>query len=62
MSYVKDFLGSTIVKRFAWTALAGFLALVLAYVANLDFWWVPVATAVISGITKELNSKSEEAI
>ena len=55
MNYIKDFLQSTMFKRFLWTTLAGFLGLVAVYLGNIDWIYAPVIIAIISGITKELN-------
>jgi hypothetical protein len=57
MNYIKDFLKSTIVKRFLWTTLAGFLGLVVVYLGSIDFVYAPVIIAIIAGITKEINEK-----
>jgi len=57
MNYVKDFLTSTIVKRFAWTTLAGFLGLAVVYLGQIDWIYAPVIIALIGGITKKLNTK-----
>lgn len=60
MNYLMEFFASKQVKRFAWTTLAGFLGLAVVYIGNLDFWWVPVVTAIVAGITKELNTYLSE--
>jgi hypothetical protein len=57
MNYIKDFLQSTMFKRFLWTTLAGFLGMVVVYLGSIDFVYAPVIIAIIAGITKEINEK-----
>jgi len=59
MNYVEAFFTSTAVKRFAWTTLAGFMGLVVIYLGNFDYWWIPLITALIAGITKSINSNAK---
>ena len=61
MEKLKEVLLSKQAKRFLWTTFAGFLGLLIIYVQGLSYAWVPVATAVIAGITKEVNNYLSES-
>lgn len=56
MNYIKDFLKSTMFKRFLWNTLSAFLGIVVVYLGGLDWIYAPVMIALINGILKELNS------
>ena len=55
MNYIKEFLKSTMFKRFIWTTLAGFLGLVAVFLGGIDWIYAPIVIALIAGITKEMN-------
>jgi len=57
MSYVKDFLQSTIFKRFLWNVLSAFLGIVVVYLGGINWIYAPLVIAGINGVLKELNSK-----
>jgi hypothetical protein len=56
MEKIKKFLLSKQAKRLYWTTAGGFVALALVYVSGESLWWTPLATAILTGITKEINS------
>ena len=56
MSYVKDFLQSTIFKRFLWNVLSAFLGIVVVYLGGINWIYAPIIIGLINGILKELNS------
>ena len=60
MEKLKEVLLSKQAKRFYWTTFAGFLGLLIIYFQGLSYAWVPVATAIIAGITKEVNNYLSE--
>jgi hypothetical protein len=57
MNYLKDFISSNAVRRFAWITFAGFLSLITVYLGGVDWIYAPVIAGIIGTITKELNNK-----
>ena len=57
MEFVKEFVKSTMFKRFAWNTLAGFLALVAVFVGSINWIYAPLVFALLNGISKELNER-----
>lgn len=55
---LKKILTSKAAKRLYWTTAGGFVALALVYVSGESLWWTPLATAILTGITKEINNKT----
>jgi hypothetical protein len=61
LSRVGDFFTSTLFKRFCWNTLAGFLAVLGAYLAGFSVTgneaiMIAFGVAIVNNITKELNS------
>lgn len=56
MEKLKEILLSKQAKRLYWTTAGGFVALALVYVSGLNTWYVPVLTAILTGLTKEINT------
>lgn len=54
-----EFSESTIVKRFLWQTLAGFLGLAVVFLGNIDWVYAPVVIAIIAGVTKEINNRAK---
>jgi hypothetical protein len=57
MKYIKEFLQSTIFKRFLWNTLSGFLTLVAVYVGNINWIYAPIVFALCNGLSKEINER-----
>ena len=57
MEKIKAILLSVPAKRLYWTTAGGFVALALVYFQGLNVWYVPLITAILTGISKEVNNK-----
>ena len=60
MQKLKEILTSKFAKRLYWTTAGGFVALAVVYVSGIDMWWTPLAIAILTGLTKEVNNRLSE--
>ena len=62
-SYLKPiatFFTTPRMKRAYWNAANGFVSVLTIQVGELNVWYVPVIFAVLNGITRELNKKTQQ--
>jgi hypothetical protein len=57
MEKILAVLKSTQAKRFYWTTADGLIALAIVAVGEFDAVWVPILTAILISITKEINNR-----
>jgi hypothetical protein len=54
---IKKFLMSDAVTRFGWNTLYGFIGLIAVYLSGESYVWVPVVTAILNGVSKEIRRR-----